>query len=548
MTHRLFQLTALCGALLAFSSSARAWEPNAKDLEGAIGSGDFSSYQTNLTQWLNQKTPTAVTGEALKALLKDAVFAKALDQYQFIAKCGADKLGTFAKADKGNQEFLLWLTQDTGIMDLYLEAGEVPSGEACIPTLTFWNKVFHADPDSKSGIYLKLAIATALMHPVPFMDERKTPRVTEPYEGRYLYYKKLHQNRELQPTFDHLTVWEYQKVVEGMGAPTEDLTWVRQLIHTWRPDLKRTNNLVRIVGEVRYGTSPIPIVDMASVLDAGGICGRRSHFGRKTLAAFGIPSIGIFQPGHAALAYKRGDAWQVEYGAGWGKSTCEGGMDGPVFVAEAAARSHPLEFSQSEHLKWFASALTAKDTAKVIAEIADKIVPRATDATAIAKEPETKSEMEANGVSNTTAAVNAASASQEAVRVDAGTLRIAADKFDKMANVMVYESLPDGTGKQVNFQKNLDESWIDYTIDAPKAGTYALVLKLAAPNRDQVLNVTVGSNPAVALNVPNTRGLWGMTPALDLKLESGKQTLRIATPKQRGIAVKWLELKQLQTP
>ena len=323
MRQRSLCISAICVALLIWPVSFGAWEPNPQDLDSAIRSGDFSTYHTRLTEWLNQKAPTPITGDTLKLLLKDDGFVNALDQHRFISLCGANKLGAFAMADKGNQAFLSWLTKDTRVMDLYLEAGGVPTGDASITTLTFWSKVFQADPESKSGICLKLAIATALTRPVAFTDERNTPRVTQPYEGRYLYYKNAHQKGELLPVFNHLTVWEYQKVVDGMGAPTEDLTWVRDMIHTWRPDLKRTNKLVKIVSEVRYGLSPIPIVDMASVLDAGGICGRRSHFGRKTCAAFGIPSIGIFQPGHAALAYKNGETWQVEYGAGWAKSTCQ---------------------------------------------------------------------------------------------------------------------------------------------------------------------------------------------------------------------------------
>ena len=532
----------ICAALLIFPVCARAWEPNEPDLDRAIGSGDFATYHTNLIQWLNQKAPATPAGDALKSLLKDAAFVKALDQYQFISRCGADKLAAFAKADSGHQAFLTWLTKAASVMDLYLEAGEVPSGDASITTLTFWSKVFHADPDSKQGICLKIAIATALTHPVPFMDERKTPRLTDPYEGRYLFYKKSHHDGDLLPSFNQLSVWECQKVVEGMGAPPEDLIWVRQLVRTWRPDLLRSNNHVKIVSEVRYGTSPIPIVDMASVLDAGGICGRRSNFGRKTCAAFGIPSIGIFQPKHAALACKQGDTWKVEYGAGWAMSTCEGGMDGPVFVAEAAARSHAAEFSQSEHLKWFASALTAKDTAAAIAALAANWVPRSSDAKVIAKEPDTKAEMEANGVSTTTAAANSPGAPPATTPVAADTLHIAADTFTKMSNVMGYESYPNGTGKQVNFQKNLDQSWVEYTIEVPQAGNYALVVKLAAPNHDQILNVSVGTAPPATLKVPNTKGLWDLCPALDLKLENGPQTLRIAAPFQRGIAVKWLEL------
>ena len=64
-------------------------------------------------------------------------------------------------------------------------------------------------------IALKFGVfaATAIVHPVPFTDER-TPRITQPYEGRYLYYKKAHHDGDLLPSFDHLSVWETQKVVE----------------------------------------------------------------------------------------------------------------------------------------------------------------------------------------------------------------------------------------------------------------------------------------------------------------------------------------------
>ena len=301
---------------------------------------------------------------------------------------------------------------------------------------------------------------------------------------------------------------------------------------------------VKIVSEVKYGTSPLPIVDMASVLDAGGMCERRANFGMKSCSAFGLPSIKILQRNHAALAWKQSDGtWKVEYGAGWGASWLENGMDGGEFVAEAAARTHAAEFSQSEHLKWFAAALTSTDVAKAITAIATALIPRSTDSKAMAKDPDTKSEMEANAASQSTSAAALPIASPAVSKADAAVIHIEAANFIKMANVMVYDSDPAGSGKQVNFQKNLAESWIEYNLNAPKAGTYSLVMKLAAPNRDQVLNVSVGTNAASIINVPNTRGLWGMTSALDLRLEQGRQTLRIAAPFQRGIAVKWVELK-----
>lgn len=543
MSERISCVGAVCLAVLLLPFAAHAWEPNEKAIDDAVAGGDFGSYLTNTVQWLNAKAPAAVTADTLKSLLKDPVFISAVDQYRFISLCGPGTLGTFAKADQGNQAFLRWLLKDTGVMDLYLEAGGNPTGEGSIPTLALWSRIFNTDPDSRKGIYLKIAMATAVMRPVQFSDERSLG-LTQPYEGRYLYYKETHKKGDLLPSFDNLSVWEIQKVVDGMGAPPADLTWVRDMVRTWRPDLIKANRIVKIVSEVRYGRSPLPIVDMASVLDAGGICGRRAYFGRKTCAAFGIPAVGISQPRHAALACKESGTWKVEYGADWWASTVDGFGDGPNFPVEAAARSHVVEFSQSEHLKWFASSLTATNPGNAIVELASKMIPAPADTKANAKEPETKSEMEANGVSKETSAARPATAPQEPISVEEST-RIDADKFDKMSNLMVYDSWPDGTGKQVNFQKNLAESWIDYTIDVKKAGAYSLVLKLAAPNRDQVLNVAVGAGSNLTINVPNTRGLWGMTPPLDVKLEQGKQTLRISAPFQRGIAVKWLELKRM---
>jgi len=536
-------LSAIGLALLLSPSAGRAGAPGAADLDRAIRGGDFGAYHTNLTAWLNQQAPAAVTTNALQVLLRNPVLVRALDQQRFIGLCGVNKLGAFAKADPGHQTFLAWLLPDAGVLDLYLEAGGVPAGEACLPTLAFWNKVFHADPDSRQGLCLKIAIATALTHPVTFSDERSLGK-TDPYEGRYLYYKQAHRAGELLPSFERLSLWELQQVVEGMGAPPADLTWVRQMVRTWRPDLVRNHSLVKIVSEVRYGLSPLPIVDMASVLDAGGICGRRAHFGRKTCAAFGIPSIGILQPKHAALACKESGAWRVEYGAGWWQSTVDGGPDGPAFVAEAAARARAAEFSQAEHWKWFAAALTATNTAQAIVALAERHVPRAGDAPALAADPATKAEMKANAASQKTAAAPPAAGAAAPVTVGAGPVRVPADRFARMANVQVYDSLPDGTGRQVNFQKNMKESWVDYALDVPQAGTYALVLQLAAPNRSQVFTVTAGAGAPAPLALPNTRGLWGQSPPLEIALAQGQQTLRLAAPFQRGVAVKWLELQR----
>ena len=137
-------------------------------------------------------------------------------------------------------------------------------------------------------------------------------------------------------------------------------------------------------------------------------------------------------------------------------------------------------------------------------------------------------------------------------KIAPGVIHVEAESFTKNfadpnfpgeqeERVYVYDCF---TGsKQVNFARNMKISWVDYKVDVPASGIYAIGLRVATPNREQVLDVSVGSSKLATIKVPNTLGLWGTTPAVDLKLDKGVQTLRISAPFQRGIAVRWFELK-----
>ena len=543
-----------CTLLGLLSVQLHAWEPNVEDLKSAISSGDFTQYLNNASAWLNQKAPAQLSQAALAALLKEPSFALTLAEQQLIAKTGADKLAAFAKADPTNAAFLSWLLKNTQAMDLYLE-GAVPlslaareensytlSGES----LEIWKNIFTADPDAKDGLYLKLAIATALSPPGSVnigAGGAKTPAAPL---ARYQHFKTAHKNKELFPSFDNLTVWEYTKILSS-GASDEDLTWARQMINTWQPDLKAHELVVNSTSEVWRRNSPIEFDgSFKNVLAGGGKCGPRSSWSVMICQAFGIPAIGVGQPAHACVAYKTafpmnepqpGSAWKVGYGRGWEFSKLEG-MSGLEFLAGVQQRAHTSEFSQVEHLRWFASALTAPETATSIMEIAHKIQQSLadvkTDVTASLKPEEAEKEV-ATQAKATAASINGP------IEVISGTTHIEAAAFSSMSAVKVYDCFTGG--KQVNFQKNIDDSWLDYTLQVSKAGTYSLTIKVAAANIDQVFHLKTGTGEPVTVQVPWSKGLWDTTPAVDLKLEKGTQTLRISAPLQRAIAVRFLDLK-----
>ncbi len=542
-------------AVLLLPGHVYAWQPNTNELTTSIDAGDFTGYFTNVSAWLNQKTPAGagkISDGAMKALLKDAVFLKALTQRQFMAKHGVDKMGQFAKANPANKKFLAWLLPNTKAMDLYL-VGATPTGlkkrqldtySLPIASLGLWRKLYDADPDSREGIYLKLAIATAISPPqkMSYVGAHGIGAVPIVPLDRYKHFKTAHKNHELFPIFDTLSVWEYRKIVESWAAD-RGLKWVREMVNTWRPDLRKNQQVHKIVSEVWRRNSPIPFSKgFITVMEGGGKCGPRSWFGRMTCRAFGIPTVGVGQPGHAAFAAKAADpssdpqpgsVWKVLYGRGWHVSKTEG-VKGPEFLAEAEARAREPEFSQGEHLRWLASALTAKEQAEAVLGVAGSIqkpVPIRADGMVDA----------APGADRSSPMLICKPVPEAPIKAAAGVLHVEAETFSGMSGVFVYDCFTGG--KQVNYQKNIASSWIEYKIDVPATGTYGLTMRIATPNREQVLDLSCGGDKLAAIPIPNTTGLWGTTQEVSIKLNKGTRTLRFSAPFQRGVAVRWLELK-----
>jgi len=564
--------------LCLLSVPLQAGQPGTKELEAAIKSGDFSGYLADATAWLKQKTPAKPDKSALDALLKAPVFRKVLNQRQLIAKTGAEKLGAFAKADPANREFLGWLMKNTEAMDLYLEAC-VPIGLAAreknaynlgTAALEIWKKILKDNPDAKDGIYLKLAIASAIAPPHS-IGAGSADKMPDPVV-RYKYYKTAHKNKELLPSFDNLSVWEYSHVVSS-GASDADLTWGREMVNTFRPDLLVNERVVKATSLVWRRAAPAKFYPggyktFKNILAGGGKCGPKGSFAVFISQAFGIPAIGVAQPKHACAAYKSaypmnqpqpGNAWKVDYGRGWGASRIAG-LQGPDFLAGVSEREHAVEFSQVEHLRWLAAALAKPDRAAAVMNVAHAI-----QKSVAALKPDispTLDEAAVKAAAAKAAAAKAAAVKEAAARAaappikaTAGVLHVEAASFAKTGGkiswggqkpyVEVYDCHTGG--KQVYFEQQMAEQWADYILDVPASGTYEIVMKAACVNDKQFLEVCSGDNVIATVPIPLKFGLWVETEPVELKLEKGVQTLRVrTTPKHllRGITLRWFKLKR----
>ena len=501
-----FVVASIAACLLgSLPATLSAWEPNAQELDAAVASGEFAGYLGNLTTWLSKKAPETgkISQEALVPLLDDPKVGLALAQRQFIAKVGADKLGSFARLDGANKTFLSWLLANPVALNEFLLTAtplSIPVREDnsygfSTEVLHRWRTIFIADPQSKEGVYLRLAIATALRPPGTGSPGSGQPKVPTRPVVRYNYFKTAHEKKELFPSFDKLSAWEMQFVVCS-GASDDDLTWGREMVNTFRPDLLTGERVVETTSNVWRRNSPVPHVNYRAVLDGGGKCGPRSSWSVFICQAWGIPAIGVGQPAHACVAYKSQSGWQVAYGRGWDASRLEG-MGGREFLASVASREPKANFSQVERLRWFASALPKEQAAAVlkIGQTLAKSAPIA-EKDLKASQKADEADAEPTGPVVTKNASAAAKSTVKAEPTPPGVIRVVGESYFDTGGITVWGGEPRVTvldshqgGKQLFFPQGMASCWVGYKVNVPEAGIYALTANVATINGGQSMYV-----------------------------------------------------------
>ncbi len=201
---------------------------------------------------------------------------------------------------------------------------------------------------------LALAVALELANEVQIF---KQDTFVDPLE-RFRYFAKFADTNgtdhdKLDDAFYELSVWELRKVVDA-NATHDDLTWGREYLRNYRPDqITMQDQKWRYVKSVRtdvgYRHPDHNFENYPELLSAGGECGPRAFFGRFISKAWGMPTWGVRQPGHAAMTrYTQDSGWVVCLGAGWSYSWWDDDRycgneqsrtrHGPDFLEESQAR------------------------------------------------------------------------------------------------------------------------------------------------------------------------------------------------------------------
>lgn len=526
-------------------------------------------------------------------LLDDCYDDTDLIRYTLLQAATPEDWAAWAQADAQLVPEVIW---NTTMARTLVAAGGARSGQYGPAWRVY--RTLHTN-NTDSPVLQRLALACALElgagPPYPLFNQQGHVDA----ERRFVHYQQSYLAGELDAQFARCTVGELRMVINS-DATEEELGWGRQCLWTYRPDLALLSpsgcqwqycDIVKT--DVAY-KSPEWYKEPRSydqILSGGGKCGPRAWYGRFICKAFGIPTWGCQQPGHAAMTrWCRDGVWEVCLGGGWWKSWWEdrGGDD---FLLETKARraagTVDEYMRQVQRLEWVATAVFGESTHVVrrnglpdgtapwysLAMAQRMLLVDGYDAGSCAAVDGTPMEEFSSSIDGrvymlhrwkldkmqtpcTMKSIEQHPHSTESGRVGETTILPASSCCDPTRSSKKILFLPCASGGVQLYVKEDGAVRFDVPSDVVVAGRYDLTLLVATAHRnEEALTVCVvrkdndekNDDTSYTLNMPYTTGLWGETESVQVDLTGADQQLCICRSLQPfGFSFREIRLSKVE--
>ena len=472
-------------------------------------------------------------------------------------------LAEFAAQGKEQAVTVTTLLTDEALMKAMLAAGGAKDGMYGQAT-QIYAAIQKASPRARDGLYQKLALAVSLEHAVPIKQSNpkaatNAPETVDPLK-RYQHFEKASLAGELDPAFKTLNTWELRNVVNG-DEPDDTLAWGREMLRNYRPDHVLNPDYGwrysrAVATDVRYGSQNVKddlpeLQQYQNIIKNGGICGRRAFFGRFILRAFGMPTTARPQRGHAALSRWTPDGWVINLGAGWGCPEAKGVMElsDTDFVLETQIRKNPAQHARALRAQWAADAIGEQKYVSLKPGSGGfwGMMALYSKKAAVGDKPATPAALGENlGEANESAEVR----SRALVKA---TVTDADKKITVAPNGTITIPAAACGGAQIlgsfagGHQIFSGGGTITCDVEIPRPGKYALTAKVVTVQDNPKMQLVANSTLPVEITIPYTIGKWQQTPAAEITLTQGKNSLRLTRPAEsRGLTIKEFTLTPLK--
>ncbi len=264
----------------------------------------------------------------LPHLDNNAAYRRAIAFWQLGEICDPEKLEKFFNTPE-NKDFSVWLRANPGHLETYLVNHPNVRKERGTGALKTWAKIWEKDPESRDGLWLRVALGQALETPGN-ADNARIARSIERYE----FMKRSVAEKKFFDEFETLAPWEI-RFVASAEKPISESEWCQKYIAEKKPGFTPEN-----VGGSGYAI-PYRLKNYAGIsihkgaayydfkpqtfqlqIEYGGVCGAISTLGAWFGISHGIPALPVGQPAHCALIFRpTAHTWKIGNGvAGWDKT------------------------------------------------------------------------------------------------------------------------------------------------------------------------------------------------------------------------------------
>jgi hypothetical protein len=490
-------------------------------------------------------------------------------------------LAAFAQQSKEREALIDRLLHDDALIKQIMMMGgafEGKYGEA----MEFYTAIQKASPRANEGFYQRWALAVSLENTdrkgegptpgegltttelgvLPEDADSKARTAADVMVELYLNYEQAYLAGELDPAFDSLTDFNFRFVFPERSVA--DVIWMRKMMRNYRPDhianpdykwrycrIVRTD--VPYTSNVHRPVRPdLGLTQMQEFFLKGGICGPRAFTGKLATAAFGIPTRGARQTGHAAMCHWTPQGWTTVFGAHWTFNSWKGrcGLD---FVLETQAREKPEEFKKVLRAQWLGAAFAEEKVDpmnygirgglwnalgfyKQLAIVEDsKVVEVAPTGAELAESNEP-------AVAEKIPELEIPAADRKITVGENGSIAILAAACVSPTNSTKKIHFMKSTGGGIQLHYSLGggrPELMRYQVEVPAAGTYQLSAHVVTVTLDQSLMLRLNRRTMVDVPVPYTCGKWENSQPVTIELNEGKNTLEFtAQPGNKGISLK----------
>lgn len=472
-------------------------------------------------------------------------------------------LAEFAARGPEQARLLDELLADAALVRQIMEMGGAYEGKLG-QALEIYSAIQAASEHARDGFLRSFALGSALEHPEGNVEE-EGKSAAELMVAMYLNYEQAYFAGELDPAFDSLTDFDYRFIIPHRTVA--DVSWMREMMRNYRPDHIALDDYkwryVRIVRtDIPYTSNvqrPVrPDLGLTNIQDyflEGGICGPRAFVGKLSTAAFGIPTRGARQTGHAAMSHWTPDGWTVCLGAWWSYNRWRGrtGLD---FLLETQARSVGPEYRQVLRAQWLGAALEEEPVHGMNYGVGGgfwnalafyKKLALVEDAELAAVEMTGAELAESNeeATAETVIQIELEEADRTISIAEDGVITIpvaACSSPESTDKIRFMNSIDGGVQAHYNLAGNRPEL-LRYTVHAPTAGTYELTARVVTVAFGEGMLLRLNRRTLVDIELPYTRGRWESTPPVAIELKEGRNSLQFTLEApNKGLTIRDFQL------